>query len=146
MAQVSAALIGLFLVGVFFYIETGFREGDHARQVVEPYFRASTRIVPVLYAIPLILSLTLVALELIWSWVLFGLLGLVLVAANVDTAIRIRAVAKVTGSTTLLVNELIGSAGVLVLVVIRGSSGVSIRQGKTSRGRSCCRLSPGSSA
>ena len=111
MSEVSAALIGLFLVGIFFFADTGFRRLDQARGIVEPYFRASTRIVLVLYALPLGLSLSLVALEPVWSRVLFALLSLMLLAANVDTAARIRAVSKVTGSTALLVNELAGTAG-----------------------------------
>jgi hypothetical protein len=52
-AEVSATLIGLFLVGVFFYVETGFRRLGHHRDVVEPYFRSATRIVLILYALPL---------------------------------------------------------------------------------------------
>jgi hypothetical protein len=118
MAEVSATLIGLFLVGVFFYVETGFRRVEHAHDVVEPYFRAGTRIVLVLYAIPLGLSLALVALEPIWARVLFALLSLTLVAANINTAVRIRAIARATGSAALVVNELVGSAGVLLIVII----------------------------
>jgi hypothetical protein len=118
MAEVSAALIGLFMVGVFFFADTGFRRLDQARGIVEPYFRASTRIVLVLYTLPLGLSLSLVVLQPIWSQVLFGLLSLVLLAANVDTAARIRAVARVTGSTALLVNELVGTAAVVAIVVL----------------------------
>ena len=118
MAEVSAALIGLFMVGVFFFADTGFRRLDQARAIVEPYFRASTRIVLVLYALPLGLSLSLVALEPVWSRVLFALLSLLLLAANLDTAARIRAVTRVTGSTALLVNELAGSAAVVAIVAL----------------------------
>ena len=118
MAEVSAALIGLFMVGIFFFADTGFRRLDQARGVVEPYFRASTRIVLVLYALPLGLSLSMVALTPVWSQVLFALLSLMLVAANVDTAVRIRAVARVTGSTALLVNEVAGTAAVLLIVAL----------------------------
>lgn len=118
MAEVSAALIGLFMVGIFFFADTGFRRLDQARIVVEPYFRASTRIVLVLYAMPLGLSLSLVALEPAWSRVLFVLLSLLLVAANIDTIARIRAVSRATGSTALLVNEVAGTAAVLVIVVL----------------------------
>jgi hypothetical protein len=75
-----------------------FRRVEHAHDVVEPYFRAGTRIVLVLYTIPLGLSLALVVLEPIWARVLFALLSLTLVAANIDTAVRIRAVARATGS------------------------------------------------
>jgi hypothetical protein len=48
MAEVSSALVGLFLVGVFFYVETGFRRSGGAGNIVEPYFEAATRIVLIL--------------------------------------------------------------------------------------------------
>lgn len=117
-AEVSATLIGLFLVGVFFYVETGFRRLEHAREVLEPYFRSGTRIVLLLYALPLGLSLTLVVLGPNWNRVLFLLFSLLLIAANVDSFIRVRNVAKVTGSTILFVNEVLGTLAVLTLVVI----------------------------
>ena len=118
MAEVSAALIGLFMVGVFFFVESGFRRSDDEREFVSSYFRSGTRIVLVLFAIPIGLSLSLVVLEPVWSRILFVLLSLTLLAANLDTALRIRSVAKVTGSTALLVNEVAGTAGVLTLVVL----------------------------
>ena len=117
-AEVSATLIGLFLVGVFFYVETGFRRLGAAREVFEPYFRSGTRIVLVLYALPLILSMTLVALGPNWNRVLFLVLSLMLVAANVDSVIRVRGIAKRTGSNVLLVNELLGTVAVATLVVV----------------------------
>jgi hypothetical protein len=116
MAEVSASLIGLFLVGVFFYVETSFRWSSAASDVVEPYFRASTRIVSILYSIPLVLPLTLVILAPLWTRILLVVLSLGLVVANLDTAARIRAVARVTGSTALLVNEIAGSVAVVVIV------------------------------
>jgi hypothetical protein len=117
MAEVSSALVGLFLVGVFFYVETGFRRSGGATNIVEPYFEAATRIVLILYAIPIFLSLALVVLEPVWSRVLFAVLSLLLIAANVDTAIRMRAVAKVTTSNLLVANEAVGTISVLALVV-----------------------------
>jgi hypothetical protein len=118
MAEVSATLIGLFLVGVFFYVETGLRRWDHTREVFEPYLRAGTRITLIVFAIPLGLSLTLVALEPVWARVLFALLSLLLLAANVDSALRIRGVAKATGSVALLVNEVVTSGLALVLIAL----------------------------
>jgi hypothetical protein len=111
MAEVSAALIGLFMVGVFFFVDTGLRRLDRARGIVEPYFRASTRIVLVLYALPLGLSLSLVALEPVWSRVLFALLSLLLLAANLDTAARVRAVARVTAQRDRPAGERAGGHG-----------------------------------
>ena len=118
MAEVSGALVGLFLVGVFFFVDTGLERLDKSREVLEPYFRAGTRIVLVLFAISLMLSLTLVVLEPIWNTLLFAVLSLILLAANLDTAIRMRAVSRVTRSTALLVNEVVGTAAVVVIVVI----------------------------
>jgi hypothetical protein len=118
LAEVSATLIGLFLVGVFFYVETGFRRLEHVRGVMEPYVRAGTRIVLILYALPLGLSLTLVVLGPNWNRVLFGLFSLMLLAANIDTFMRIWVVARVTGSAVLLVNEILGTVAVLFLVVL----------------------------
>lgn len=116
-AEISATLIGLFLVGVFFYVETGFRR-LRGREAIQPYFRAGTRIVLVLFAIPLGISLTLVALELVWSRVVFLVLSIMLVVANIDTAARMRSVRKFNRSTALFVNEIGGTVGVVVLVVI----------------------------
>lgn len=116
MAEVSGALVGLFLVGVFFFVETGLGRLETTRPVLEHYFRSGTRIVLVLFAISLLLSLTLVVLELVWSRALFALLSLMLIAANVDTLLRIRDVSRATRSTALLLNEIVGTAAVVVIV------------------------------
>jgi hypothetical protein len=118
LAEVSSALIGLFLVGMLFFAESGFRRLGRTREVIEPYYKAITRIVLALYAIPLGLSLSLVVLELVWSRVLFALLSLVLVAANVDSATRIVGVARMTGSIRGLVAEGAGTLTVIVVVVL----------------------------
>ena len=117
-AEVSATLIGLFLVGVFFYVESGLRRLDRAREVLEPYLRAGTRITLIAFAFPIGLSITLVVLEPVWSRVLFALLSLMILAANVDTAVRIRGAARAARSTALLINEVVTSVMTLVFVVI----------------------------
>lgn len=118
MAEVSATLIGLFLVGVFFYVETGLRRLDDAREIFETYLRAGIRITLIVFAIPILLSLTLVALEPIFARVLFALLSLIVVAANYDTAVRIWPVWKATRSTALLLMEVVTTVAVVVLVVV----------------------------
>lgn len=119
MAEVSGGLLGLFVVGVLFFAETGFRRlEDQRSRVVEAYFRASTRIVLLLFVISLSLSLTLVVLEPIWSTVLFALLSVALLAANLDTALGIRSVQQETGSRMLLINEIGGTAAVIALVAL----------------------------
>jgi hypothetical protein len=118
MAEVSATLIGLFLVGVFFYVETGFRRLDRARAAFGPYMRAGTRITLIVFAIPLGLSLSLVALEPVWSRVLFAILSVMLLVANVDTIMRIGESTRVTRSMGLLVNEIVTTLLSLTLMVL----------------------------
>jgi hypothetical protein len=119
LAEVSGGLLGLFVVGLLFFIETGFdRLGGHGREAVEGYFRASARIVLLLLVIPLTLSLTLVTLSPTWNVVLFGLLSVTLIGANLDTAARIREVRRVTGSQALLINEIAGSVAVAALIAL----------------------------
>lgn len=118
MAEVSASLIGLFLVGAFLYVESGRRSPHDARPVFEPYLRAGIRVTLIVFAIPLGLSLTLVALEPVWSKMLLAVLSLMLIAANLETALRIPSVWKVTHSTALLVMEVVTSIGVVVLVAL----------------------------
>ena len=117
-AEIAATLIGLLLVGAFFYVETGLRRLGPAREAATSYLRAGIRIVLVLYGMTLALSLSLVALESIWTTVFFAVLSLLLLAANVTTSLRIRALAKLTRSRAVLVNDLVSSAGILALVAI----------------------------
>ena len=62
MAEVSGALVGLFLVGIFFFLEASGGRLDKSREVLEPYLRASTRIVLVLLRSPYCSRSPL------WSW------------------------------------------------------------------------------
>jgi hypothetical protein len=116
-AGISATLVGLFLVGVFFYIETGPRRGDTQRDAFVRYLRAGTRITLIVFAIPVGLSLALVAMELPYARVLFGVLCILLLAANVDSARRVRGVERVTGSTTMLAMEVVTSMLAVALVI-----------------------------
>jgi hypothetical protein len=116
LAGVSATVIGLFIVGVFFYVEAALRLPERAG--LRPYMRSATRIVMVLFAMPIMLPLAVVAFALPWARVLFLLLSVVLVAANVDSARRIRRVPGPGRSRTLLLNEVAGTVGVVVLVVL----------------------------
>ena len=117
-AEETSALVGLFLVGVFFFVETGFRRWQGDNELIEPYFRSGTRIVLILFAIPLLVSMTLVAMEPVWSRVVFFVLSLMLVAANVDTVRRIRRLPNEPGKGTLLWNEAFGTLAVVLLVTL----------------------------
>jgi hypothetical protein len=118
MAEVSASLIGLFLVGVFFYVETGFRRSGHAREVFEPYLRSGTRITLVVFAIPIGLSLALVTMEILWARLLFAMLSVLLLVVNVDSIVHVRGVTRAMRSKSLLVNEIVTTAVTIVMLVI----------------------------
>ena len=53
-----------------------------------------------------------------WSRAIFLLLCVALVAANIDTANQVRDVKRATGSQTLFTNEIVGTVGVVILVVV----------------------------
>ena len=57
MAEVSATLIGLFLVGVCCCVGPASAKLDRARERFEPYLRSGTRITMIVFAISLGLSL-----------------------------------------------------------------------------------------
>lgn len=116
-AEVSATLLGLFLFGVLFFVESGIRRLGDAAEGFEPFFRAGVRIVLLLFALPLALSLTLVALGPNWNRALFLVLSLILLAANVDTARRARATASGSHTSIWIVNEVVGTIAVVALVV-----------------------------
>jgi hypothetical protein len=118
MAEVSATLIGLFLVGVFFYVESGFRRGDSSDEVFWRYLRSGTRITLIVLSIPLGLSLSLVVMDAVWTRLLFAVLSLTLIAANVDSAVRVRGVRHATGSRALLANEVVATALTVTLVAL----------------------------
>ncbi|GAA4162720.1 hypothetical protein GCM10022251_44230 [Phytohabitans flavus] len=117
-AGVAATVIGLFLVGVLFFVEGGMRgPAREGRAELWRYMRSGTRIVMLLFAMALLLSLALVALELPWARALFVVLSAVLVVANVETALKVRAT-LVTQSRTLLLNEIAGTVGVVAIVAL----------------------------
>lgn len=122
-AEVSAALTGLFLVGMIFYIQSGYESNERSREAVEPYFRAATTITFIAYAIPLGVSLTLVALPIVWSRLLFLLLVVTLVVANFGTVASVRAVMRVTGLRLLVMMEIVGTAVVVLMVVLPLATG-----------------------
>ncbi len=117
LAAISASLIGLFLVGMILYIQTGFGRAERTRDVVEPYFRAATMITFISLALPLGVSLTLVTLPIGWSRLLYGALILGLVAADLKTIDTVRACAKATGLNLLWAMEAVGTVLVLAMAV-----------------------------
>jgi hypothetical protein len=100
LAAISATLLGLLVVGVLFYVETGLRRLEHAYDVFAPYVRAAARLTMGLYVVALATALALVALELAWARVVFGLTGLAVLASLVDFTRRARVFGSAIGGTT----------------------------------------------
>lgn len=117
-ANISAALIGLFLVGMIFYIQTGFDRLERSRGVIEPYFRAATLITFISFAIPLAVSLTLVALPIGWSRLLYGTLAVGLILVNVTTVKTVRECVRVVGLRLLVMMEVVGTTIVALMVIL----------------------------
>jgi hypothetical protein len=88
-----------------------------------PYVRSGTRIVFILFAYPLIATLTLVGLALEWTYVLYLGLSALLIVANVQTLLQVRPAVRMIRSTSLLVNEIVGTLGTVAVVVLPWVSG-----------------------
>jgi len=76
--RIAATLNGLLLVGVFFYVETGFRRATTVAPQGGPFLRATTKLTLLLYSLVLGISLGVVVLRPVPLLVLYGLLGLAL--------------------------------------------------------------------
>ena len=118
MASISASLIGLFLVGMILYIQTGFDRVERTRDAVEPYFRAATVITFISLALPLAVSLTLVVLPIGWSRAVYGMLVVALIVVNLQTVDAVRACVRDVGLRLLLAMEVVGTVAVLAIVAI----------------------------
>jgi hypothetical protein len=82
-ASIAATLIGLLLLGTFFYVETGFRRAAQIAPLGAPFLRATTRFTLLLYLLVLAISLGEVVLRRPWMLALYGAVGLALLASMV---------------------------------------------------------------
>jgi hypothetical protein len=89
-AQIAATLIGLLLVGMFFYLETGFRRLTTVQMEAGAFLRAATKLVLLLYALVLAVALALVAFDPLVVTALYVLLSVAVVAALVEMTVRAR--------------------------------------------------------
>lgn len=115
---VSATLIGTFIVGVFFYIDTDMHRVMMATDAADRFLRSNVRWVFTVYAVPLFVALTLAAFDPIWGAGTFILLSALVVLSTVDTGRRIMALAKSDASTILVVNQWVCSGAVVVLITL----------------------------
>ena len=115
---VAATLIGTFIVGVFFYIDTDLHRMLMSSDAADRYLRSGVRWVFVVYTLPLFLPLTLAAFEPVWGAAVFIGLSVILLASTVDTGRRILKNGGMGVSNALAVNQWLCTAGVLVLVAL----------------------------
>ncbi|MER7975368.1 hypothetical protein ACWEOH_08410 [Agromyces sp. NPDC004153] len=118
LAGVAATLLGTFIVGVFFYIESGLHRRLAGSVAPDQYLRSGMRWVFAAYSLPLLVALVLAALDPIWGALTFIVLGIIVVLASIDTGRRILMKGASGLSKAPLVNEWLTNAAVLVAVVV----------------------------
>lgn len=94
-AGIAATLIGLLLLGAFFYVETGFRRAAAVAPQGGPFLRATTKLTLLLYSVVLGISLGLVVLRPVPLALLYAVLSLALLRTLVEWSMRYRDLRKV---------------------------------------------------
>ena len=117
-AGVSATLLGTFIVGVFFYIDTDMHRRLMASDTADRYLRSGVRWVFVVYALALFASLALAALDTVWGAATFIALSAILVVSTVDTGRRMLMEGGSGDSSALLINQWTSTAAVIVLIAL----------------------------
>jgi hypothetical protein len=117
-AGISATLIGTFIVGVFFYIDTDLHRLLMATDAADRYLRSGVRWVITVYGLPFFVTLALAAFEPIWGAAIFIALGTILVICTVDTGRRVLMGGGMGVSKALVVNQWVSTAAVVVVVAL----------------------------
>lgn len=118
LAGVSATLLGTFIVGVFFYIDSTAHRRLAGSEATDLYLRSATRWVFTAYSIPLFVPLVLVAMDPFWGALVFAALGILLTLLTVGTGRRILVGARSGVSRALWVNEWMTSAALLAAMIL----------------------------
>lgn len=118
-AQIAATLIGLLVVGLYYFLETGLGQLQYTRPLIQPLIRAMSKLILLLFSFVLGVSLGLVALAPVWLKVLFLGIAVYFFPAAVgftSHAIAIRRTFK--GSLELLIYVVVTWLWLLVIVSI----------------------------
>ncbi|MGW5580364.1 hypothetical protein [Micromonospora chokoriensis] len=118
MAEVAGTLVGTFLVGVFFYLDSDLHKARQGAAATDRYIRSGVRWVFLVSAVPLIVSLALAGLEPIWAALIFIALSALLVASTADSILRITAEGGSGKSVAFIINEVTSTAAVVILVAL----------------------------
>jgi hypothetical protein len=117
-AGVAATLIGTFIVGVFFYLDTDLHRMMMSSDAADHYLRSSVRWVFAVYALPLFVALNLAVFEPIWGAVTFIAISVIVILSTVDTGRRMLRRRGAGESIGLVVNQWACSAAVVVVVAL----------------------------
>jgi hypothetical protein len=118
LAAVSATLLGTFIVGVFFYIDSSMHRRRDASEAIDTYLRSATRWVFTAYSIPLLVPLVLAAMAPVWGAIVFAALGTLLALFTIQTGRRIVAGGRSGMSRALIINEWLTSAALLAAMIL----------------------------
>lgn len=118
LAGVSGTLLGTFMVGAFFYLDSEMHRRAVAGPVDDLYVRSGVRWALLAYSLPVFVSLTLSSLDPGYGLGVFAALSVLLLAATVATARRMLVLDTTGASRPLLVNEWVTTAAVPVIVVL----------------------------
>jgi hypothetical protein len=118
LSGVSATLIGAFLVGVFFYIDSEQHRHLTASAAADRYLRAGVQWIFIAFAMPLFVSLSLVSMNPLIGFIVFVFFSLILVASTIDTGRRILAPGGSGASLSLLMNHWFATAAVVAIVIM----------------------------
>lgn len=117
-AGISTTLIGAFLVGVFFYIDSEQHRHLTSSEAADRYLRAGFRWIFIAFALPLFVSLALVSMEPLVGALVFVFFGLMLLASTVNTTRRMVAKGGSGSSRALMLNQWFSAVAVLAIVAL----------------------------
>lgn len=117
-AGVASTLIGTFIVGVFFYIDTDLHRMMMATDAADRYLRSSVRWVFIVYSLPLFVPLAFAAFEPIWGAATFIVFGALVLLTTLDTGRRILARGGSGDSRARVVNQWVCTVAVVALVAL----------------------------
>lgn len=117
-AGVASTLIGTFIIGVFFYIDTDLHRMMMASDAADHYLRSSVRWVFVVYALPLFVPLTFAAFEPFWGTATFIAFSALVALTTLDTGRRILVRGGSGNSKARVVNQWVCTAAVVVLILL----------------------------
>lgn len=118
LAGIAATLVGTFLVGVFFYLESGHRRARRAEVNADQYLRSGVRGVFLIFALPLIVSLMLANLNAVWGTLVFIALSALLVVATLDSVHKLLRRGGSWGSVAIIINEVVATTATLFIVTL----------------------------